>query len=124
MAQHTDIKEKILGHYLHIWFTALSSRFYLLYVDGFAGAGKTKNGKNGSPLIALEQAAWAWEKHQNTVFGLFFIEKNKRKHQMLEKNVTEKYYELKDKSSNPEGFKERFLVDVEHDDFGCVKKVL
>jgi len=117
LTEYTNIKEKILENYLHIWFTVLSSRYSLLYVDGFAGTGKTVDDKPGSPLLALEQAAWAWEKHQDTVFGLVFIEKNKKNHQMLMKNVSEKFNELENKSSNPNGFKERFLIDVEHDDF-------
>lgn len=52
---HTEAKHEILRYYLGAWFPILGRRQHrLLYVDGFAGPGEYKGGKDGSPIIALK----------------------------------------------------------------------
>jgi three-Cys-motif partner protein len=56
---HTQAKIEIIRQYLVRWFqilgrSGLGSR--LVYIDGFAGPGKYKDGLQGSPIAALEAA--------------------------------------------------------------------
>ena len=54
--QHTLAKHELLRRYLGAWFPILTSRGHnrrVIYLDGFAGPGRYKEGKLGSPLIAL-----------------------------------------------------------------------
>ena len=49
------VKDELLGCYLVPYFSKLlSTRIPILYVDCFAGKGKFDDGKNGSPLVAIE----------------------------------------------------------------------
>ncbi|MFF3864590.1 three-Cys-motif partner protein TcmP [Micromonospora sp. NPDC001898] len=51
---HTKAKHDILRQYLAGWFPVLSSyQGRVVFLDGFAGPGRYKNGEPGSPLIAL-----------------------------------------------------------------------
>lgn len=51
----SEVKDELLGCYLVPYFNKLlSMNNPILYVDCFAGKGKFDDGKNGSPLIALE----------------------------------------------------------------------
>lgn len=51
----SEVKDELLGSYLVPYFCKLlSMRNPTVYVDCFAGKGKFDDGKNGSPLIALE----------------------------------------------------------------------
>ncbi len=51
----SEVKDELLGCYLVPYFNKiLSMRTPILYVDCFAGKGKFADGKNGSPLTALE----------------------------------------------------------------------
>jgi len=51
----SEVKDELLGCYLTPYFAKiLHTRKPILYIDGFAGKGKFDDGKNGSPLIALE----------------------------------------------------------------------
>ncbi len=54
---HSAAKQEILRRYLSAWFRVLqTSHRRIVYIDGFAGPGRYKNGEPGSPLIALEAA--------------------------------------------------------------------
>lgn len=51
----SEIKDRLLGWYLTPYFQkVLTSRRPIYYVDCFAGQGKFDDGKNGSPIIALQ----------------------------------------------------------------------
>jgi three-Cys-motif partner protein len=51
----SEVKDELLGCYLTPYFNKIfHTRKPILYVDGFAGKGKFEDGKNGSPLTALE----------------------------------------------------------------------
>lgn len=71
----------MLGCYLTPYFAKiLHTRKPTLYVDGFAGKGKFDDGKNGSPLIALECLSGALERykgnHARPDVSVKFIELN------------------------------------------------
>jgi three-Cys-motif partner protein len=62
LAAHTAAKLEILGAYLRAWFPILShGRNFdrIIYIDGFAGPGRYKGGKDGSPIVALKAALGA-----------------------------------------------------------------
>jgi len=51
----SEVKDELLGCYLKPYFNKIFyTRKPILYVDCFAGKGKFEDGKNGSPLTALE----------------------------------------------------------------------
>jgi len=51
----SEIKDELLGCYLTPYFNKIFyTRNSILYLDGFAGKGKFDDGKNGSPLTALD----------------------------------------------------------------------
>ena len=51
----SEVKDELLGWYLVPYFNKiLSMGNPILYVDCFAGKGKFDDGKNGSPLTALQ----------------------------------------------------------------------
>lgn len=51
----SKVKDELLGCYFKPYFAKIiHARFPILYVDCFAGKGKFDDGKDGSPLIALE----------------------------------------------------------------------
>lgn len=51
----SEVKDELLGCYLRPYFSKISSTFRpIMYIDCFAGKGKFDDGKNGSPLIALD----------------------------------------------------------------------
>lgn len=52
---HTEAKHIILRKYLDAWLPIISRyNGRVIYIDGFAGPGKYKGNKDGSPLIALK----------------------------------------------------------------------
>jgi len=54
---HTAAKHEILKLYLQRWFPILNSRHQrVIYVDGFCGPGRYKDGEPGSPIIVLDLA--------------------------------------------------------------------
>lgn len=120
MPHYTETKERILANYTGIWFTALSTFPGVIYVDGFAGSGIDKDGKYGSPLIALEKAAWSWERHQNADFTLYFVEKTKKKFLDLKKNIEARYSYLRKNASNPQAFDNKVRYSIFHADFHSV----
>lgn len=84
MVRHTKAKHTILETYLAAWFPILNTQSgNLLFIDGFAGPGRYKNGDIGSPLIALEVA----KKHATKLQGdvrFVFIEEDERSFQHLQ----------------------------------------
>lgn len=63
---HTLAKHEILRRYLGAWFPILSKfNDRVIYIDGFCGPGRYRNGELGSPIIALNEAL----KHQQRLNG-------------------------------------------------------
>jgi len=51
----SEVKDELLGCYLVPYFSKiLNLGIPILYIDCFAGKGKFEDGKNGSPLVALQ----------------------------------------------------------------------
>jgi len=54
---HTKAKHEILRRYLGAWFAIVNKRYRrIIYLDGFCGPGRYKDGEPGSPVLALEVA--------------------------------------------------------------------
>jgi len=55
---HTSAKHEILRRYLGAWFPIIGAHNKrVVYIDGFCGPGRYRDGETGSPLIALEAAS-------------------------------------------------------------------
>ncbi len=71
---HTKAKHEILRRYLAAWFPILGTyNSRIVYIDGFSGPGRYKNGEPGSPTIALDVAV----NHRKSTTGeivFWFIE--------------------------------------------------
>jgi three-Cys-motif partner protein len=71
---HTTAKHEILRRYLAAWFPILGTYHNrIVYIDGFSGPGRYKNGEPGSPMIALDVAV----NHRKSTTGeiiFWFIE--------------------------------------------------
>lgn len=89
MDPHTLAKHTILRRYWQAWLpimTAWNQR--VLYIDGFAGPGKYKQGEDGSPLIALKAARDHKAKPKaETIF--IFIEREEDRFKHLEQTIEE-----------------------------------
>lgn len=78
MAGHTAAKLEILKSYLQAWFPILSrgQNFdRIIYIDGFAGPGRYKQGEDGSPIIALKAARGAFGMQFRNPFEFHFVER-------------------------------------------------
>jgi three-Cys-motif partner protein len=81
LAPHTAAKLEILGAYLRAWFPILgrSANFdRIIYIDGFAGPGRYKQGEDGSPIIALKAAIDALTGQIQKPFEFHFVERRRR----------------------------------------------
>ena len=92
IAEQTHGKHLILRHYLSGWLPILgSSNARLLFVDGFAGPGKSAEGQPGSPLIALD--CIRRQKHAGRLERVevlcLFIESNMNTARILERTLGE-----------------------------------
>jgi three-Cys-motif partner protein len=71
---HTAAKHEILRRYLAAWFPILGTYHRrIVYIDGFSGPGRYKNGEPGSPMIAIDVAV----NHRKSTSGelvFWFIE--------------------------------------------------
>ena len=94
--KHSGLKEQIIQQYLRVWFTALTKKSSkVVYVDGFAGPGYFEEiNMVGSPLIAIDEAAWALERHSQAEIDLIFVERDPETFKQLERNVQGKLKEL------------------------------
>ena len=88
---HTEGKHLVLESYLKAWFPIMGKRRRrILFVDGFAGPGKYRDGEEGSPLVAMR----VWAEHSarpqiSTEVVFYFIEENHDRAQHLEGLVHE-----------------------------------
>ncbi|KAF0246798.1 MAG: hypothetical protein FD180_328 [Planctomycetota bacterium] len=84
---HSKAKHEILRRYLEAWFPILSTHHTrVVYIDGFSGPGRYKNGEAGSPLIALDVAL----NHRKTIAGeviFWFIEEREDRLEQLRKEL-------------------------------------
>jgi three-Cys-motif partner protein len=92
---HTRAKHVILENYLKAWFPILFKwEDKIIYLDGFAGPGLYAGGEIGSPVIALKTALEhkLSERFKEIIF--FFIEKDKKRAEVLSSVLKEKFPNL------------------------------
>lgn len=90
MAAHTAAKLEILGAYLRAWFPILSlgQNFdRIIYIDGFAGPGRYKQGEDGSPIVALKAALGAIKGQPQKPYEFHFVESKRRVAAALKANI-------------------------------------
>lgn len=84
---HTAAKHEILRRYLAAWFPILgSSHGRIVYIDGFSGPGRYKDGEPGSPMIAIDVAV----NHRKSTSGeivFWFIEERSDRHAHLKEEL-------------------------------------
>lgn len=95
---HSEAKHDILKYFISAWCAVLgrwasSYSNRLLYVDGFAGTGRYKDGTEGSPLIAMRSIA-AQSPPPSVPVEMIFIEKDPQFHAQLVSNIEEVWEEL------------------------------
>ncbi|HOX59265.1 MAG TPA: three-Cys-motif partner protein TcmP [Verrucomicrobiota bacterium] len=79
MDPHTGAKHEILRRYLAAWFPILSTHHpRIIYIDGFSGPGRYKNGEPGSPMIALDVALNHPKKFTGKIVFYFIEEQEDR----------------------------------------------
>lgn len=85
---HTEAKLAILRKYLDAWLpiiTKWSGR--VIYIDGFAGPGEYVDGKDGSPIIAINAVL----EHKATIkseIKMLFIEADESRHEFLKQKIS------------------------------------
>lgn len=90
---HTEAKHKIMQRYLGGWFAVLGGAHgRIVFIDGFAGPGRYKNGEDGSPVIAMNTLL----DHQaidrlldRCEFVFFFCEPDSRRFPALQQTLAE-----------------------------------
>jgi len=90
LAAHTAAKLKILSEYLQAWFPIVGrSPIFdrVIYIDGFAGPGRYKQGEDGSPIIALKVAIGAMNDQIRKPFEFHFVERHRRVAAALKDNI-------------------------------------
>ncbi len=90
IAPHTAAKLEILGAYLRAWFPILSrgQNFErLIYIDGFAGPGRYKQGEDGSPIVALKAALGSMTGQLHMPVEFHFVERRRRVAVALRANI-------------------------------------
>ncbi|MBN2335277.1 three-Cys-motif partner protein TcmP [Candidatus Bathyarchaeota archaeon] len=93
--EHTLAKHEILKYYLGAWFPILARRSgRIVYIDGFAGPGIYSKGEEGSPIIALRTASEHVLRPRWSEVFFLFIENDKRRADILDKTIKEKFPEL------------------------------
>lgn len=86
---HTLAKIAILKGYLNAWVPILGKSFStpLIYVDGFAGPGRYRDGQPGSPIVAINAASNGFNRIGSDArapnISMYFIEKDKKRHAHL-----------------------------------------
>jgi len=109
---HTAAKHEILRRYLAAWFPILGTHHSrIVYIDGFSGPGRYKNGEPGSPMIAIDVAV----NHRKSTSGeivFWFIEERSDRHAHLKQELA--------KLSLPAHFKVTADSGRFHEKFGSV----
>lgn len=89
---HTKAKHDILARYLDGWYPILSRwNGRILFLDGFAGRGRYKNGEEGSPLIALRRLVehQHFPRMSHREFKFMFVEASKDNADSLEFEINQ-----------------------------------
>lgn len=95
ISPHTIAKHQILEEYLKAWFPIIGrGADSIVYLDGFAGPGKYKNGEYGSPVIAIKTAVEHPQITTRTNIIFYFIEKNEERSAILKQTLEEKFGQL------------------------------
>ncbi|MGQ0569464.1 MAG: three-Cys-motif partner protein TcmP, partial [Armatimonadota bacterium] len=85
---HTATKHLILRQYLNAWLPMVSTYHgRIVFIDGFAGPGRYKDGEPGSPIIVLTTLLnhrYFRQPRRDREFVFVFIEKDKPRAQALE----------------------------------------
>jgi three-Cys-motif partner protein len=85
---HTAAKHAILRRYLQAWIPILSrGNARVVYIDGFAGPGEYEGGEQGSPILALTEAAAA-ARQRPLAMTFLFVEENAERAANLEVAVS------------------------------------
>jgi len=105
MEPHTAAKHEILRRYLGAWFPILGRYNDVLYIDGFAGPGRYKNGEDGSPILVLK-IALKYQNLKNTTMFFRFTENDKNRFEHLQQEL-----------SKFSGIPSNFDVGAEHKPF-------
>lgn len=72
---HTQAKHEILRRYLGAWFPILGRHNErVVYLDGFSGPGRYKDGESGSPIIALREALKHSDRLKNNNLTFLFMD--------------------------------------------------
>jgi len=90
LAPHTAAKLEILAAYLGAWFPIVGQSHSfdrIIYIDGFAGPGRYKQGEDGSPIIALKAAIGAINDQIRKPFEFHFVERRRRVAAALKANI-------------------------------------
>ena len=89
---HTIAKHKILEEYLKAWAPIIGRcEQRIVYIDGFAGPGKYKNGENGSPIIAINTIRNNSNLKESTEVIFWFIEKDKKRSEVLKQTLKNQF---------------------------------
>ena len=89
---HTKAKHQILEEYLKAWFPIIGRwAGRIVYLDGFAGPGKYKDGEDGSPVIAIKTAIEHTMIKDTTNITFGFIENDKKRSEVLKQTLQEKF---------------------------------
>lgn len=76
LAPHTHGKHLVLRNYLNAWLPIMARRNQrILFIDGFAGPGRYRNGEDGSPVLAIKAfLEHYYRPNMQTQVAFFFVE--------------------------------------------------
>jgi three-Cys-motif partner protein len=101
LRDHSEAKHEILSEYIQKYLAIVCQprfvdNFNLTLIDGFAGGGKYKGNKNGSPFVMIDAVSKAThdinlkrEKHVNIEPHYHFIENDKENYNFLKSSLDE-----------------------------------
>jgi three-Cys-motif partner protein len=103
---HTKAKHEILRQYLGAWFAIMGrTNQRIIYLDGFCGPGRYKDGEDGSPILAIKLAQNHFQKNNLHEVKFVFVEERKDRIEHLKTEL----------SSLP--IPSTFHVSVDHNQF-------
>lgn len=86
---HTGAKHIILRRYLGAWFGIMGrNNSKIIYLDGFCGPGRYKNGEDGSPILALKIAKEHQLKNNLHEVTFVFVEERKDRIEHLQNEIS------------------------------------
>ena len=90
LRDYSEIKLRILSKFLTPWSAKLGSMARrgsgeIWYVDGFAGEGRYKDGRDGSPVVGLRRASQALKEDRGYDLACFFVEKSRNRWASLDR---------------------------------------